>query len=105
MQLRLSPGRNATNFKVIAWSSGIVVWRSIKQTWSSSSDVTKINFLLSGVKSVNYDINCALFREVQRFIMSTNRFSMATLLCNVYLVKSASHWPLSVRLINTPLVM
>ena len=35
-------------------------------------------FLLRGVKSVNYDINCALFREVQSFIISSNRFSMAT---------------------------
>ena len=35
-------------------------------------------FLLHGVKSVNYDTNCALFREVQSFITSTNRFSMAT---------------------------
>ena len=31
-----------------------------------------------GVKSVNYDINCTLFREVQIFIINTNRFSMAT---------------------------
>ena len=48
------------------------------ETWSSSSDARKINFLLYGVKSVNFDINCALFREVQRFIMSTNRFPMTT---------------------------
>ena len=48
------------------------------ETWSSSGDARKINFLLYGVKSVNYDVNCVLFREVQRFIMSTNRFSMAT---------------------------
>ena len=48
------------------------------ETWSSSSDAGKINFLLYGVKSVNYDINCALFREVQRFIISINHFSMAT---------------------------
>ena len=48
------------------------------ETWSSSSDARKINFLLYGVKSVNYDVNCVLFREVQRFIMSTNCFSMAT---------------------------
>ena len=47
------------------------------ETWPSSSDARKINFLLYGVKSVN-EINCALFREVQRFIISTNRFSMAT---------------------------
>ena len=33
-------------------------------------------FLLYSVKSVNCDINCALFREVQGFIISTNRFSM-----------------------------
>ena len=38
----------------------------------------KINFFLFGVKSVNYDINCTLFREVQIFIINTNRFSMAT---------------------------
>ena len=48
------------------------------ETWSSSSDARKINFLLYGVKSVSYDVNCVLFCEVQRFIMSTNRFSMAT---------------------------
>ena len=28
--------------------------------------------------SVNYDVNCALFHEVQTFIINTNRFSMAT---------------------------
>ena len=38
----------------------------------------KLNFLLYGVKSANYDINCALFRGVQIFIINTNRFSMAT---------------------------
>ena len=48
------------------------------ETWSSSSDAKKLNFLLYGVKSANYDINCALFREVQTFIINTNRFSMAT---------------------------
>ena len=47
------------------------------ETWSLSSDASKLNFLLRGVKSVNYDINCALIREVQSFIISTNRFSMA----------------------------
>ena len=50
----------------------------IGETWSSSSDASKLNFLLRSVKSVNYDINCALFHEVQSFIISTNRFSMAT---------------------------
>ena len=48
------------------------------ETWSSSSDASKLNFLLRGVKPVNYDINCALFRKVQSFIIDTNRFSMAT---------------------------
>ena len=48
------------------------------ETWSSSSDAKKLNFLLYGVKSANYNINCALFREVQTFIINTNRFSMAT---------------------------
>ena len=49
------------------------------ETWSSRSDANKLNFLLYGVKSVNYDTNCALFREVQTFIINTNRFSMATI--------------------------
>ena len=48
------------------------------ETWSSSSDAKKLNFLLYGVKSANYDINCAPFREVQTFIINTNRFSMVT---------------------------
>ena len=39
--------------------------RILGETWSSSSDARKINFFLFGVKSVNYGINCALFREVQ----------------------------------------
>ena len=48
------------------------------ETWSSSSDARKIIFLLYVVKSVNYDINCALFREVQRLIISANRsFSLS----------------------------
>ena len=49
------------------------------ETWSSRSDAKKLNFLLYGVKSANYDINCALFREVQIFIININRFSMATI--------------------------
>ena len=40
-------------------------------TCSSSSDAKKLNFLLYGVKSVNYEINCALFREVQTFIINS----------------------------------
>ena len=48
-------------------------------TCLSSSDAKKLNFLLYGVKSVNYDINCALFREVQTFIVNSDRFSMATI--------------------------
>ena len=52
--------------------------RILGEMWSSSSDARKINFFLFGVKSVNYDINCTLFREVQNFIINTNRFSMAT---------------------------
>ena len=50
------------------------------ETWSSSSDAKKLNFLLYGVKSANYDINCALFREVQTFIINTNRFMLIYLL-------------------------
>ena len=38
----------------------------------------KINFLLYVVKPKNYDINRALFREVQSFIISTYRFLKAT---------------------------
>ena len=52
--------------------------RILGKMWSSSSDARKINFFLFGVKCVNYDINCTLFREVQTFIVNTNRFSMAT---------------------------
>ena len=47
------------------------------ETWSSSSDARKLNFLLYGIQSVNYDANCAFFREVQSFIINTNRFSVA----------------------------
>ena len=39
--------------------------RILGETWSSSSDARKIIIFLFGVKSVNYDINSALFREVQ----------------------------------------
>ena len=53
--------------------------RILGETWSSSSDARKINnFFLFGTKSVNYDINCTLFREVQTFIIDTSCFSMAT---------------------------
>ena len=38
----------------------------VGETWSSSSDAKKLNFLLHGAKSA------------QTFIMNTNRFSMAT---------------------------
>ena len=41
--------------------------RILGETWSSSSDARKI-----------IDINCTLFREVQTFIIITNRFLMAT---------------------------
>ena len=52
--------------------------RILGETWSSSSDAGKINFFSLGVKSVNYVINCTLFREVQTFIINTDCFSMAT---------------------------
>ena len=45
----------------------------------TSSDAKRLNFLLYGVKSENYDINCALFRDVHTFIINNNRFSMATI--------------------------
>ena len=47
------------------------------ETWSLSSDARKLNFSLYGVESVNYDVNCAFFREVQSFIININRFSVA----------------------------
>ena len=40
----------------------------LDETWN-------VNFLLYGVESVNYDVNCALFHEVQSFIINTNRFA------------------------------
>ena len=50
-------------------------------------------FLLCGVQSVNYDVNCAFFREVQSFIITTNLFSVATVtypyICKLNLVFSA----------------
>ena len=46
--------------------------------WLLSSDAWKINFLLYGIKSVNYDINYALFHAVQSFIISTKHFLLAT---------------------------
>ena len=59
------------------------------ETWSSSSDAKKLNFLFYGVKSVNYDINCALFREVQTFISTLIAFQ----------------WPLFNSLISTFVIM
>ena len=47
------------------------------ETWSSSRVARKLNFLLYGVESVNCEINCALFHEVQSFIINTNRFTEA----------------------------
>ena len=47
------------------------------ETWSSGGDAGKLNFLLYGDESVNYDVSCAFFREVQSFIINTNRFSEA----------------------------
>ena len=47
------------------------------ETWSSGGDARKLNFLLYGDESVNYDVSCAFFREVHSFIINTNRFSEA----------------------------
>ena len=33
------------------------------ESWLSSSDAGKLSFLLYGVKSVSYDVNCAFFFE------------------------------------------
>ena len=49
----------------------------LDETLSMSSDARKLNFSLYGVESVNYDVNCAFFREVQSFIININRFSVA----------------------------
>ena len=46
----------------------VVMKEFLGETWSSSSDAKKLNFLLCGVKSVNYVMNCALFHEVQTLI-------------------------------------
>ena len=35
----------------------------LSESWSSSSDAKKLNFLLYGVESVNYDVNCAFFAK------------------------------------------
>ena len=40
--------------------------------------LVNLTFSLHGNKSENYDINCAVFREDQKVLISTNRFSMAT---------------------------
>ena len=48
------------------------------EMWPLNSDAWKINFLLYGIKSVNYDINYALFHAVQSFIIMAKRFLMAT---------------------------
>ena len=52
------------------------------ETWSSRglSETAMLGncFLLYSVQSVNYDVNCAFFREVQSFIIKANRFSVAT---------------------------
>ena len=58
--------RYATQRNVLLASAASI----LGETWSSSSDARKLNFLLYGVKFLNYDINCALFREVQSFIIS-----------------------------------
>ena len=55
--------RDATQRNVLLTSAFTILGK----TWSSSSDARKNFFLLYGVKSVNYDINCALFRDVQSF--------------------------------------
>ena len=47
------------------------------ETWSLSSDARKLNSLLYDVWSVNYDVSCDFFREVQSFIINTYRFSVA----------------------------
>ena len=57
----------------------VVMKEFLGETRSFSSDARKLNFLLYGVKSVNYGMNCALFQEVQTSIINTNRFSMATI--------------------------
>ena len=63
----LSCPKYAAQRKYVLLTSAVSI---LGETWSLSSDGRKINFLLYGIKSVNYDyINCALFREVQSFII------------------------------------
>ena len=47
------------------------------ETWSLNSDARKLKCFLYGVESVNYDVSCAFFREVQSFIININSFSVA----------------------------
>ena len=72
---------SVNTFSCIAQGMLLIVISSLPlllgETWSLSSDARKLNFLLYGVESVNYDINCAFFREVQSFIININRFSVA----------------------------
>ena len=72
---------SVNTFSCIAQGMLLVVMFSLPlllgETWSLSSDARKLNFSLYGVESVNYDVNCAFFREVQSFIININRFSVA----------------------------
>ena len=45
------------------------------ETWSLSTDAMKLNFLLYGVESVNYDVNCAFFFAKYKILIHTNCFS------------------------------
>ena len=72
---------SVNTFSCIAQGILLIVMSSLPlllvETWSLSSDARKLNFLLHGVESVNYDVNYAFYREVQSFIMNINRFSVA----------------------------
>ena len=72
---------SVNTFSCIAQRMLLVVMSSLPllldETWSLSSDARKLNFSLYGVESVNYDVNCVFYREVQSFIININRFSVA----------------------------
>jgi hypothetical protein len=45
------------------------------QSWSESSDEIKTFYILNGIEHLSYSDNCNFFREVHKYILSTNRFS------------------------------
>ena len=46
----------------------VVMKEFLGETWSPSIDAKKLNFLLYGVKSVNYGVNCVFFFTKSRLL-------------------------------------